>query len=163
MFSPSGRLTLPAQAHNALEMPSATYSIFFVVGVLFSVGSWAVFLFSLAGLAIRKRRRPLAQAVGVIAWLVVGTALLAGFAYFSEFLFAWFSGNVYEQAAFSYRVFGRYAWAYWLDAFCHVIIPQLFWIRYCRANLLAALLISVMSAVPGVVEKIMVAFFLSVN
>jgi molybdopterin-containing oxidoreductase family membrane subunit len=40
----------------------------------------------------------------------------------------------YEQFALSNRAFGNYSWAYWIMVSCNVLIPQLFWFKWCRTT-----------------------------
>jgi hypothetical protein len=47
---------------------------------------------------------------------------------------AWYSGVLYEQAAFKWRIMGPYWWSYWLMMTCNVISPQFFWLKKLRRN-----------------------------
>ena len=59
---------------------------------------------------------------------------MVGTAYGIEFFIAWYSGVTWETFAFYNRAFGNYWWAYWIMVSCNVLIPQLFWIKWCRTN-----------------------------
>jgi molybdopterin-containing oxidoreductase family membrane subunit len=52
-----------------------------------------------------------------------------------ELFIAWYGANPYEKAAFWYRAFGPYWWAYWSMMFCNVVAPQMFWFKYFRTHL----------------------------
>jgi molybdopterin-containing oxidoreductase family membrane subunit len=67
--------------------------------------------------------------------VIVFTGSIVGYAYLMELFMAWYSANPYEQAAFWYRAFGPYWWAYWSMMFCNVIAPQMFWFKYFRTHL----------------------------
>ena len=73
--------------------------------------------------------------------------MLVGFAYTTELFIAWYSGNIYERFTFYNRAFGPYAWAYWLMVTCNVVVPQVFWIKRNRRNVVllfaASLLVNV--------------------
>ncbi len=75
------------------------------------------------------------------------TGMLVGYAYGCEFFIAWYSGNEYERSIFINRATGPYAWAYWTMVTCNVIVPQLFWFKKWRTNLvwmfIASILINV--------------------
>lgn len=66
--------------------------------------------------------------------IIVATSLMVGTAYGIEFFIAWYSGSPPERFAFFNRAFGNYWWAYWIMVTCNVIIPQLFWFKWCRTN-----------------------------
>jgi len=69
-----------------------------------------------------------------MAKIILLTGCIVGYAYSMEFFIAWYSGNPYEQFAFMNRMFGPYAWAYWIMVSCNVISPQLFWFKWCRTT-----------------------------
>ncbi len=66
--------------------------------------------------------------------IIIATGLMVGTAYGIEFFIAWYSGVWAEKFAFVNRAFGNFYWAYWIMVTCNVIIPQLFWIKWCRTN-----------------------------
>jgi hypothetical protein len=61
--------------------------------------------------------------------------MMVGYAYAMEFFIAWYSGNVFEQFVFINRMFGPYAWAYWIMVSCNVIFPQFFWVKKLRRSI----------------------------
>jgi len=72
------------------------------------------------------------------------TGSMVGYAYAMEFFIAWYSGNTFEQFAFINRAFGPYAPAYWIMASCNVFIPQLFWFKKIRRNVLVTFVMVVL-------------------
>ncbi len=66
--------------------------------------------------------------------IMLATGMMVGYAYAMELFIAWYSGSEFEQFAFINRVFGPYAWAYWIMVSCNVFIPQLFWFRKIRRS-----------------------------
>ena len=66
--------------------------------------------------------------------IIMATGLMVGTAYGVEFFIAWYSGVKVESFAFVNRAFGNYWWAYWIMVSCNVMIPQLFWFKWCRTN-----------------------------
>ena len=75
--------------------------------------------------------------------IIMATGLMVGYAYGSEFFIAWYSGVEFEQYVFMNRAFGPYGWSYWIMVTCNVIIPQLFWFKYCRRNIPIMFIISI--------------------
>ena len=68
--------------------------------------------------------------------VILLTGSLIGYSYVIELFTAWYSGNLYERAAFWQRAFGPYAWACAAMVACNVFVPQLFWFRIFRTRLL---------------------------
>ncbi len=74
--------------------------------------------------------------------IMLATGSMVGYAYAMEFFIAWYSQVPFERFIFVARAMGPYAWAYWTMITCNVILPQLFWIKSVRTNLLASWLIA---------------------
>jgi Ni/Fe-hydrogenase subunit HybB-like protein len=70
--------------------------------------------------------------------IILVTGSMVGYSYAMEFFIAWYSGNPDEQFAFINRSMGPYYWAYWTMVTCNVLVPQFFWIKKIRTNLLIA-------------------------
>jgi len=66
--------------------------------------------------------------------IIMATGMMVGTAYGIEFFIAWYSGVPWEGFAFYNRAFGNYWWAYWIMVTCNVVIPQLFWFKWCRTT-----------------------------
>jgi len=67
--------------------------------------------------------------------VILATGMMVGYAYATEFFIAWYSGVPFEQFVFINRIFGPYAWAYWIMVSCNVIFPQFFWFRKLRRSI----------------------------
>jgi molybdopterin-containing oxidoreductase family membrane subunit len=68
------------------------------------------------------------------AKVMLATGLIVAYAYILEAFTAWYSGNVYEQAAMWHRMTGPYAFSYWLLIGCNIAAPQALWFKRVRAN-----------------------------
>ncbi len=66
--------------------------------------------------------------------IIMATGMMVGMAYGIEFFMAWYSGVEFERFALSNRAFGNYWWAYWIMVSCNVLIPQVFWFKWCRTT-----------------------------
>jgi Ni/Fe-hydrogenase subunit HybB-like protein len=70
-----------------------------------------------------------------MAKVMLLTGLIVAYGYLMEHFAAWYSGNQYEQYVFFVtRPRGPYAWAYFTQMFCNVVVPQMFWTRWARRN-----------------------------
>jgi molybdopterin-containing oxidoreductase family membrane subunit len=81
--------------------------------------------------------------VELMCKVTLATGTIVGYAYGMEFFIAWYGGNAYELEAFKYRAFGPYWWAYWTMITCNVVLPQLFWFKKVRTNMLAVFILSI--------------------
>ncbi|MBL7683179.1 MAG: polysulfide reductase NrfD [Flavipsychrobacter sp.] len=66
--------------------------------------------------------------------VIVLTGSIVGVAYLTELFMSWYSGVLYEQDAFKWRILGPYWWSYWAMMTCNVVSPQLFWFKKLRRN-----------------------------
>jgi molybdopterin-containing oxidoreductase family membrane subunit len=76
--------------------------------------------------------------------IMLATGMMVGLAYSTEFFIAWYSGNAYESFTFLNRAFGPYAWAYWIMVTCNVVVPQIFWSKRMRTNLVVMWVASIL-------------------
>src|SRR5258707_11859094 len=82
--------------------------------------------------------------VDLMCKVTLATGSIVGYAYGMEFFIAWYSGNPYERFTFLNRAFGPYWWAYWTMISCNVFIPQLFWFKAIRQNLVIVFILSIL-------------------
>ena len=75
--------------------------------------------------------------------VIVLTGTIVGVAYLTELFVAWYSGYVYEQAAFYNRAMGPMWWAYFAMMFCNVVSPQFFWFKKLRRNVTLTFFLSI--------------------
>ncbi len=75
--------------------------------------------------------------------VILATGSMVGYSYAMEFFIAWYGGNPYELFAFKNRAFGPYWWAYWTMITCNVILPQFFWFKKIRTNMIIVFILSI--------------------
>jgi len=68
--------------------------------------------------------------------IMLGTGMMVGLAYATELFIAWYSGNMYEGFAFANRALGPFWWSYFAMVSCNVLVPQVFWSRWVRRNVI---------------------------
>ncbi len=69
-----------------------------------------------------------------MAKITLATCLIVGYGYGLEAFMSWYSDNAYEAYVQHNRMFGAYAWSYWLLLTCNVFIPQLLWSHRVRSS-----------------------------
>jgi Ni/Fe-hydrogenase subunit HybB-like protein len=75
--------------------------------------------------------------------ILLATGTMVGYAYSLEFFIAWYSAVPYEQFAFVNRAMGPYWWAYLIMFVCNAGIPQIFWFKWARRNILLVFIVSI--------------------
>ncbi len=82
--------------------------------------------------------------IEVMCKVTLATGSIVGYAYFMEYFIAWYSGSPYERFAFMSRLFGPYWYGGWAMLAFNAFIPQLFWFKKCRTNLMVVFIISIL-------------------
>jgi len=70
------------------------------------------------------------------------SGLIVGYGYLMEHFTALFSGDLYHIAIGDYRMWGEYAYIFWITIFCNVVIPQALWSRRVRVSPLLMLVVA---------------------
>jgi Ni/Fe-hydrogenase subunit HybB-like protein len=78
------------------------------------------------------------------AKVMLATGLLVAFGYLNELFTAWYSDEEFDAYITLNRMFGYYAWVYWLMMACNVGVPQLLWFRSLRRSPWALFVISLL-------------------
>ncbi len=81
--------------------------------------------------------------IDLMCKVTLATGSIVGYAYIMEFIVAWYSGNPSERFHFMNRALGPYQWAWIPMMTCNVIIPQIFWLKWARQNLICVFIISI--------------------
>jgi molybdopterin-containing oxidoreductase family membrane subunit len=80
-----------------------------------------------------------------MAKVTLATGLMVSYGYLMEHFIAWYSGNPYEAHVFFVtRQRGVYAGVYWLQMFCNVLVPQIFWWPAARRHLVLVWIASIL-------------------
>jgi Ni/Fe-hydrogenase subunit HybB-like protein len=117
---------------------------YFVAGAIFSGFAMVITLMSLMRIGFPQFKDYITiDHMEVMNKIIMMTGLMVGYAYGSEFLIAWYSGNDYERYVFMNRALGPYAWSYWIMVFCNVVAPQLFWVRSFRRSIPVMFVVSI--------------------
>ena len=117
---------------------------YFVIGAVFSGFAMVLTLMLTARRVMGLEHYITAAHIGAMCKVLVFTGSIVGLAYLTELFTAWYSGSEYERFAFSNRLFGPMAWAYWIMVLCNVVVPQLLWFRRVRSSIGAIFAISIL-------------------
>jgi Ni/Fe-hydrogenase subunit HybB-like protein len=81
--------------------------------------------------------------IDIMCKVTLATGSIVGYAYAMEFFVAWYSGAAMEQFHFMNRALGPYQWGWIPMIACNVIVPQLFWFKWFRQNLIVVFILSI--------------------
>jgi len=116
---------------------------YFVAGAVFSgFGMVLTLLIPLRKMA-RLEDLITMRHIDLMCKVTLATGTIVGYAYAMEFFIAWYSGNPNERFHFMNRALGPYNWAWLFMVIPNVVVPQLFWFRKVRQNLLIVFIISI--------------------
>jgi molybdopterin-containing oxidoreductase family membrane subunit len=82
--------------------------------------------------------------IDIMCKVTMATGSIVAYAYGMEFFIAWYGGNSSEQFHFLNRAFGPYAWGWAMMMSCNTLVPQLFWFKKVRQNLIVVFIISIL-------------------
>jgi len=117
---------------------------YFVVGAIFSGFAMVLTLVTLMKKLYKMDDFITENHVDAVCRILVFISLMMGTAYITEIFIAWYSGSEYEMYMFfKNRITGDYAFQFWAMFICNALIPQLFWSRKIRRNLLIVFIISI--------------------
>ena len=81
--------------------------------------------------------------IDVMCKVTLATGCIVSYAYIMEFIIAWYSGSAMERFHFMNRALGPMWWGWFWMMFCNMIIPQLFWFKKVRQNLVVVFIMSI--------------------
>jgi len=82
--------------------------------------------------------------IDIMCKVTLATGSIVGYAYAMEFFIAWYSGNPNERFHFLNRALGPYQWGWIMMVSCNVLVPQVFWFKWFRQNLVAVFILSIL-------------------
>jgi molybdopterin-containing oxidoreductase family membrane subunit len=120
---------------------------YFVAGAVFSGFAMVVTLIIPARKYMKFEHVVTIKHLENMCKVMLATGWIVTYGYMMEHFIAWYSGNEYEFFVFLNRRAGPYAPVFWLMVFCNCVVPNIFWSKKARTNLvvmwIAALLINV--------------------
>ena len=82
--------------------------------------------------------------IDIMCKVTMATGSIVGYAYCMEFFIAWYGGNPNERFHFLNRAFGPYWWGWACMMGFNTLVPQLFWFKKIRHNLIIVFIISIL-------------------
>ncbi len=135
---------------------STIFPPYFVAGAIFSGFAMVLtlvipirWLYGLEGMVTMRH-------IDFAAKIMLATGLLTSYGYLNETFFAWYSGSEFELYMILNRMFGPYAFFYWLLIFCNVVSIQVLWFTKVRSTLWALWLLSLVVNVGMWLERFII-------
>jgi molybdopterin-containing oxidoreductase family membrane subunit len=135
---------------------STIFPPYFVAGAIFSGMAMVLTLMLVVRKVMHLEDYITIRHVDAMSKLVLTTSCLVGLAYGIEFFTAFYVGNQYESFTFLNRALGPLGWGFAIMVLCNVLIPQLFWLRAVRRQLLAVFAICVLVNVGMWMERFVI-------
>ncbi len=121
---------------------TTTFPPYFVSGAVFSGFAMVLTLMLIARKTLKLEDYITRKHVDNMTKVIILTGGIVTLSYATEFFMAWYSGNGYEQFVFINRALGPFAWAYWIMLSINLIVPQFFWFKKLRRNLIIVFILS---------------------
>lgn len=119
------------------------FAPYFVAGAIFSGTAMVMTLVIPLRKMQRLERLITLEHFDRLAKVLLFTSLLVAYAYTTEFILAYYSGNVYEFGIFQHRAIGHYKFFYWGMVICNTVIPLALFKKALRQNLVFLFVISI--------------------
>jgi Ni/Fe-hydrogenase subunit HybB-like protein len=117
---------------------------YFVVGAIFSGFAMVLTLVVIMRGLYKMNDFVTDSHIDAICRILVFISLIMGTAYLTEIFMAWYSGSDYEIYMFFHnRIFGEYAFQFWVMFVSNALVPQLFWFKAMRRKLWVVFAVSV--------------------
>ena len=131
---------------------------YFVAGAIFSGFAMVLLLAILLRRAYELEEFITTNHLEVMGKVLLATAWLTSYGYFSEQFMAWYGGEAAESYTYLNRLigFGQYAGVTWALVLCNVIAPQALWFRRTRRSPRALFVISLFVLVGMWLERYMI-------
>lgn len=81
--------------------------------------------------------------IDVMCKVTLATGCIVSYAYIMEFIIAWYSGSAMERFHFMNRALGPMWWGWVMMMSCNMLVPQLFWFKKIRQNLVVVWILSI--------------------
>jgi len=140
-------------------MPGWQETIFppyFVIGAMFSGFAMVVTLAILLrrGLGLEKVITP--RHFDAMAKIVLAGSVAMAISYTTEWFTGWYGGERAELTHLGHLFTGAYAPIYYGMLACNVLIPQVFWLRAARRNLVTLFLVTILINIGMWLERILI-------
>ena len=123
---------------------STIFAPYFVAGAIFSGLAMVLTILIPARAILNLKEYITGHHLENIAKMIIVSSLIVSYAYLTEFFFAWYSENPFEQTVFLSRAVGDLAPLFWLMVLCNCLLPLLFFFKGARRNTVVLFAVSIL-------------------
>ena len=116
---------------------------YFVAGAVFSGFAMVLTLMIVVRKVLHLENYITLHHIENMCKIIILTGGIVALAYGTEMFIAFYSGNDYEKFTFINRALGPMSWAYWIMVSCNILVPQLFWFKKLRRNVVVVFIASI--------------------
>jgi Ni/Fe-hydrogenase subunit HybB-like protein len=113
---------------------STIFGPYFVAGAIYSGFAMVLTLLIPARAVLKIKHVVTERHLANCAKLLLTTGWVVTFSYATEIWTSWYSGDKYDWGTTVDRLFGHYAFWFWLTIACNCVLPQIFWFDKARRN-----------------------------
>jgi molybdopterin-containing oxidoreductase family membrane subunit len=117
---------------------------YFVAGAILSGFAMVLTLLVIARTTMKLEAYITMRHIEAMCKVELLTGMLVGLSYSLELFTAWYSGNQFEAFLVNNRTMGPYWWSFWTMVSCNVLVPQLYWFKKMRTNLVVVFIASLL-------------------
>ncbi|MFZ5939353.1 MAG: NrfD/PsrC family molybdoenzyme membrane anchor subunit [Bacteroidota bacterium] len=118
---------------------------YFVVGAIFSGFAMVMTLMIIIRKIYKFHDFVTDSHLEAISKVLIFISLIMGTAYLTEIFMAWYSGNEFEMFTFFHnRITGDFTVQFWAMFVCNAVIPQIFWFKKMRNNVVVLFVVSIL-------------------
>ena len=136
---------------------STIFAPYFVAGAIHS-GLAMVLAFSLIPMRkiFRFENLITMKVLEDIAKTIILTGLIVGYSYSIEHFMAWYGGGKAENDQYMWRMYGYYAWCFWVMIVCNAIVPIALFFKKVRTNIPALFSIAILVLIGMWFERLVI-------
>ena len=147
VFSTAGIVSLDFSTSILPGWHSTFFPPYFIAGAIFSGFCLCLNLLIMVRSFFHFKDLVTQRHIEICAKFILFTSWIMAYVYVVEFFTIYYSGNGYERFWNYNRMFGPYASGYWLMVVLNILVPQTFWFKKLRSNIvwlfIAAILINI--------------------
>lgn len=146
VFSTAGIVSLDFATSILPGWHSTFFPPYFIAGAIFSGFCLCLNLLIMVRSIFKFHDLVTDRHIEICAKFILFTSIIMAYVYIVEFFTIFYSASAYEKFWNWNRINGPYGWAYWWMIACNILIPQTFWFKKLRTNVVwlfvAAILIN---------------------
>ncbi|MEE2822782.1 MAG: NrfD/PsrC family molybdoenzyme membrane anchor subunit [Acidobacteriota bacterium] len=123
---------------------STIFAPYFVAGAIFSGLAMVLSILIPARSILKLEEYITMWHLENISKLIIVSSLIVSYSYLTEFFFAWYSQNPFEQTVFLSRAVGDFAPLFWLMVMCNCLTPLLLFFKSVRCNTTILFIVSIL-------------------